>query len=98
MLMSTCLARGEGAVVAIRDAVQLSKVLGTINTSDEASLKSTLQDFQQDVFTKGFEAIRGAREAFEGVFQNRTPMAWGWEMAPIRQVPPLPPLKLKMAF
>ncbi|KAK4675949.1 hypothetical protein QC764_507720 [Podospora pseudoanserina] len=91
-------ARGEGAVVAIRDAVQLSKVLRTIDTSDEASLKSTLQDFQQDVLTKGFEAIRGAREAFEGVFQNRTPMAWGWEMAPIRKVPPLPPLKLKMAF
>ncbi|KAK4171811.1 hypothetical protein QBC36DRAFT_198492 [Triangularia setosa] len=87
-------ARGEGAVVAIRDAVQLSKVIGTIDTTDHASFKKTMHDFQNDVLTKGFEAIRGAREAFEGVFQNTTPMAWGWEMEPI-EVPPLPPLKVK---
>ncbi|KAK0671566.1 hypothetical protein QBC41DRAFT_54960 [Cercophora samala] len=90
-------ARGEGAVVAIRDAIQLSKVLGTINTADETSFKMTLQGFQQDVVMKGFEAIQGAREAFEGVFQNKTPMAWGWEMVPIQEVSPLPSLKLKTA-
>ncbi|KAK4198297.1 hypothetical protein QBC40DRAFT_331621 [Triangularia verruculosa] len=88
-------ARGEGAVVAIRDAVHLSKILSTIDTTDQATFKKTMQDFQKEVLTKGFEAVRGALEAFEGVFQNRTPMAWGWEMKPVGEVPPLPPLKLK---
>ncbi|KAK0714417.1 hypothetical protein B0T21DRAFT_387121 [Apiosordaria backusii] len=90
-------ARGEGAVVAIRDAVQLSKVLSTIDTTDPAAFKKTMQDFQKEVLTKGSEAVQAASEAFKGVFQNKTPMAWGWEMEPIQEVPPLPPLKLKAA-
>ncbi|KAK4185213.1 FAD-dependent urate hydroxylase [Podospora australis] len=82
--------RGEGAIFAIRDAVQLSKVLAGADNNDFPALQASLDSFQKDVLAKGLESIRESRDAYAGKFQRKQHMAWGHDLRPIDAVKPLP--------
>ncbi|KAK3346027.1 hypothetical protein B0T25DRAFT_571189 [Lasiosphaeria hispida] len=81
-----------GAIFAIRDAVQLSKVLGAIEKTDTVLMNSKLNDYQKDVVSKGYEAIVEARTALQKARTGtgKNPLAWGHESKVMEKLNPLP--------
>ncbi|KAK4446108.1 FAD-dependent urate hydroxylase [Podospora aff. communis PSN243] len=82
--------RGEGGIFAIRDAVQLSKLLAENNNADFSTLQTKLDEFQKDVADKGHESILSARDIMNKARAGTTPKAWGHDLWPIDEVKPLP--------
>lgn len=91
MLMLAGLARGEGAILAIRDAVQLSKVLGDNRTLGIADFGARLNTFQQEVASRGYAATQESRGAVaKARTGNEPPVAWGHRAKVLEALKPLP--------
>lgn len=82
--------RGEGAIFAIQDAVQLSKVLANSDKNEFPTLRQNLNRFQREVMAKGLKSIRESRDAYADRFQNKKHEVWGHEVAPLDALKPLP--------
>ncbi|KAK3690399.1 hypothetical protein B0T22DRAFT_463515 [Podospora appendiculata] len=83
--------RGEGGIFAIRDAVLLGKILAESGNSDYASLKVELNEYQQGVCARGYEAIQLSRATMsKGRPPNGLPRSWGHETRPIDASWPFP--------
>ncbi|CAK7273529.1 hypothetical protein SEPCBS57363_005696 [Sporothrix epigloea] len=85
--------RGEGAIVAINDALQLSKLLAEAASSglDNAALQSRLEQFQDEVTKRGAAVVQMSRDAVLGPggpanpANNQKPRGWGFEIRPIAE-------------
>ncbi|CAK7209979.1 hypothetical protein SCUCBS95973_000632 [Sporothrix curviconia] len=83
--------RGEGGIMAIKDALQLSNLLADVATSglDEAALQSRLEAYQDDVTKRGAAVVQMSRNAILGTggpanpANNQKPRSWGFEVCPI---------------
>ncbi|KAI6080772.1 putative monooxygenase [Hypoxylon rubiginosum] len=53
--------RGEGGVHAIRDALNLGKVLGQLESNDTQEIKSLLGPYQEEMIERGIPAVQGSR-------------------------------------
>ncbi|KXX79909.1 FAD-dependent urate hydroxylase [Madurella mycetomatis] len=83
--------RGEGAILAIRDAVQLSAVLGDNRTLGIADLRARLNEFQQEVVSRGYAATQASRGAVvKARAGNEPPIAWGHRAKVLETLKPLP--------
>lgn len=52
------LVRGEGASLAIKDALALGKAIATCNSTGSASVNSALKAYQEEMLERGSEAAR----------------------------------------
>ncbi|CAK7231533.1 hypothetical protein SBRCBS47491_007963 [Sporothrix bragantina] len=85
--------RGEGGLMAIKDALQLSNLLGEAATSglDATTLQSRLEAFQDDVTKRGAAVVQMSRNAIMGTggpanpANNQKPRSWGYEVRPIAE-------------
>ena len=83
--------RGEGGLMAIKDALQLSKLLAEAAKVgiDERTLQSQLEAFQDDVTKRGAAVVQMSRNAIMGKggpanpANNQKPRSWGYEVRPI---------------
>ncbi|KAK1830946.1 FAD-dependent urate hydroxylase [Podospora conica] len=83
--------RGEGGIFAIRDAVQLSQLLAENVGVHHETLRPKLDSFQKDIADKGHESILAARDTMSKARTGAAkPKAWGHELTPITELPPLP--------
>jgi len=82
--------RGEGAIFAIREAVQLGKILGSADASDMPSLSDRLDAFQRNAADKGHEAVLAARATMTNARKGTLPRVWGHDMRVITELKPLP--------
>ncbi|KAK0610601.1 hypothetical protein B0T17DRAFT_621069 [Bombardia bombarda] len=84
-------ARGEGAIFAIKDAVQLGKVIASSDRTDLISLRTALDEYQKDILEKGYESILLGRDTLPKARTGaERPKAWGHEMRPLAELKPLP--------
>ncbi|CAK7198029.1 hypothetical protein SEUCBS139899_000687 [Sporothrix eucalyptigena] len=83
--------RGEGGIMAIKDALQLSNLLGKAAEKgvDEATLQGQLEAFQDEVAKRGAAVVQMSRNAILGTggpanpANNQKPRSWGFEVRPI---------------
>lgn len=82
---------GNGAVLAIQDAVALSKVLAKSDTTDMETMRAGLDEVQKEILKRGIESIKASRGiSTEGLTGKRKLTAWGHELRFIDKVEPLP--------
>lgn len=67
--------RGEGGVHAIRDALNLGKVLGQINSNDTLEIKSLLGPYQKEMIERAIPVAQASR--MQGSRYVRSPDAGG---------------------
>ena len=94
ILLEPTKARGEGANFAIKDAVQLGKLLveswtRTQPATSVESLRPKLDQFQKEIIDKGLEAIKISRVAYVRPGVRQPPMAWGYEMTELKELKPV---------
>ncbi|PLN77494.1 FAD/NAD(P)-binding domain-containing protein [Aspergillus taichungensis] len=53
--------RGEGGYHTFIDALQLSKILGKVDSSDLGALKSAVAEYNEEMLERGVEAVRNSR-------------------------------------
>ena len=69
--------RGEGGILAIKDATRLSQILEQIDISNFKGMKEILTKFQEEVTLRGSEAVALARSAMAKASAGDFPMCWG---------------------
>ncbi|KAI0886985.1 putative monooxygenase [Annulohypoxylon maeteangense] len=74
--------RGEGGVHAIRDALNLGKALGQLNSNECSEIKSLLGLYQEEMLERGVLAVRGSRNA-QKVNSGEDGDARVWNRAPV---------------
>lgn len=71
--------------------MQLSQLLAENIRADHETLKPKLDAFQRDIADKGHESILAARDTMSKARTGAAkPKAWGHELTPIMELPPLP--------
>jgi 2-polyprenyl-6-methoxyphenol hydroxylase-like FAD-dependent oxidoreductase len=69
--------RGEGGAHAIRDALNLSKILGQVDISDSRALFEAIGTYHAEILERGVEAVRKSRVAHT-TFDPENPRITGW--------------------
>ncbi|KAI2631412.1 putative monooxygenase [Hypomontagnella submonticulosa] len=57
--------RGEGGVHALRDALNLGKAIGQLNSTSYHDIKAALGPYQQEVIERGVPAVLASRNAYK---------------------------------
>ena len=79
--------RGEGGILAIKDATRLGELFHRINTSSHHEMESLLNQYQEEVTTRGSQAVALASSAMAKATAGDFPMCWGHRSQPIEKVP-----------
>ncbi|OTA82851.1 hypothetical protein M434DRAFT_378823 [Hypoxylon sp. CO27-5] len=76
--------RGEGGVHALRDALNLGKALGQLNSNDSDEIESLLGPYQREMLERGILAVRASRNAqrVNTVGEGKL-TAWGQVAVPV---------------
>ncbi|KAI1378166.1 putative monooxygenase [Hypoxylon crocopeplum] len=75
--------RGEGGVHALRDALNLGKVLGQLRSNDSGEIESLLGPYQKEMLERGAAAVKASRDAQKVNVGGRGElMSWGQVAVP----------------
>ncbi|CAJ2509624.1 Uu.00g146500.m01.CDS01 [Anthostomella pinea] len=75
--------RGEGGMHALRDAINLSKVLSQLDMGDPRSMETAMASYQQEITSRGVEAVRMSRNAITNNNSGGKIISWGHEAKPL---------------
>ncbi|KAH8646291.1 hypothetical protein BX600DRAFT_555971 [Xylariales sp. PMI_506] len=84
--------RGEGGVHALKDAMNLAKVIEKMDKHDELGMKRILVQYQEEMLARGGDAAQLSRDAFKEAAEAKGPVPrWvgGRLAAPLPQSPQL---------
>lgn len=82
--------RGEGGIMAIKDALALTDVLAEMDLNDKSAVTVALDEYQKAMTERGAEAVQASRDAVENNSSAKhrgVPKSWGYDHRPF---PPLP--------
>ncbi|KAI1075173.1 putative monooxygenase [Whalleya microplaca] len=70
--------RGEGGMQAIRDALNLSKILGRLSSNERRDIEASLAPYQQEMLDRGAKAVEASRNALkQNAKRDGKVVAWG---------------------